>query len=186
MAKRPSLTSLVNRAFQIKPLIGEEGGKLHWVEPQDLYRDNLWSELQTSGEAKGLKETGSFTVEIPTGLRQNPQPVQAQVLPEIPKALLKDAVGYELSFRGMSSGEDGYEVATIKVYSGPMPDDIKNQPVYARGKKYQQRIKPPKKEKPAPVFNAAAATVLTSEIIAPETARFIKVCVRSDHGGVYS
>ena len=156
MAKRPTLAALVNRAFQVKPLIGEHGDILHWVAPLDLYRDNLYEMLQTAGEAKGLKETGHFTVEIPTGLRQNPQPVQAQILPEFPKELLKDAVGYEVNFHGMSSGEDGYEVATVTVYSGSMPDDIKNQPVYAKGKKYEQRIKPPKKEKPVPVFNAAS------------------------------
>lgn len=174
MAKKPTLTAVVNRAFQVKPIITGPDDKKHWVDPQDVYRDNLYTELQTRGEAQNLKEIGSFSVEIPTGLRQMPAPKQVQILPEIPKGLMKDAVAYEVNFYGSSSGEDGYEVARVTVYSGPVPDDIKNQPVYAKGVKHQKRIPRVKKPKPAPEFNAVAAVELPHDVVAPEKASFAK------------
>lgn len=207
MAKTPAKTTaqinadavLVGRAFQIKPLREENmprgREKLHWVAPQDVYEDDLMDALQTAGEAKGLTPAGSFDVAIPTGFRSFPRVFQSQILPKIPKNLVKDAVAYKINFNRMSSGEDGEEIATVTIYKGPMPDAIRDQPVYARRKPRKKPVmasSPRKKPAPkntAPSFNASAspaapaaaapqaAVIITpaaQEMEAPPRAVFVK------------
>ena len=157
MARKPTLKDIVNLAFQVKPLREDPftPGKLHWLDPLDLTRDDLMDELQTRGEAKGLNEVGNFDIPIPSGFRSFPAPKQAQILPKIPKSMLKDAVAFKIRFLRPSSGEDGEEIGTVTVYKGPVPQDIKDQPVRADGRSYkkpQATAKPaakPKQKKPA-------------------------------------
>lgn len=148
MARKPQLKDIVNRAFQVKPLREDPwtAGKLHWLDPLDLVRDDLMDQLQTRGEAKGLSAIGTFDVAIPTGFRSFPRPTQSQILPEIPAKMMKEAVAFKLNFNRSSSGEDGEEIATVTVYKGPVPQDIKDQPVRADGRSYKN---PQKTSKPA-------------------------------------
>lgn len=165
--------------------------RLHWVAPQDVYEDDLMDALQTAGEAKGLTPSGSFDVAIPTGFRSFPRVFQSQILPKIPKNLVKDAVAYKINFNRMSSGEDGEEIATVTIYKGPVPDDVRDQPVYVRRKARKKPVmansgrKKPAQKNTAPAFNDASAPAVApqaavtvtppaQEMEAPPRAVFVK------------
>lgn len=164
--------ALINRAFQIKPVFADQSGNLHYVAPVDVY-DTLITEHQTAGEARGLRTLDTISVEIPLGLRELPRPSIAHVLPEIPKALAKDAVAFQLRLHDqMLSGEDFSVTATVTVYGGTLPGDVRDQPVIARGKTYDKPVPRARKARPAEVFNPAAAAVLQRPVVAPKTAHF--------------
>lgn len=173
MAQGNSLRALVNRAFQVKPLIGDGHGNKYFVEPVELYDNYLFQEHQTVGSANDLTELATLNVEIPVGFRDTPKPKIADVLPQIPKDLLAQASAFDLSLRdAMLSGEDMSVTATLTLFKGALPDDVKNQPVIARGQRYDKPIPRPKKAKPAEIFNPAAAGEMTKPVAAPRTAVF--------------
>ncbi len=171
MSQPDSLRSLVNRAFKVKPLIADRNGVNFFVEPVDLNDSYLFREHEAAGEAKGLTEFKTIDIEIPTNLRELPRPRISDVLPQIPRELLAEATAFKLKLLdGTLSGEDISVPAKLTLFKGDLPENVKNQNVILRGKRFEVPIAPPPKAKP--VFNPAATGHLTKPVTAPRTAIF--------------
>ncbi len=171
MSQQDSLRSLVNRAFKVKPLVADRNGVNFFVEPVDLNDSYLFREHEAAGEAKGLTEIKTIDIEIPTNLRELPRPRISDVLPQIPRELLNDATAFKLKLLDATlSGEDISVPAKLTLFSGALPENVKNQPVILRGKRFDAPIPAP--PQPPPVIDATNTGHLTKPVAAPRTAVF--------------
>lgn len=171
MSQPDSLRSLVNRAFKVKPLITNRDGVNLFVDPVDLNDSFLYRQHEAAGDATHLTELKTIDVEIPTNFRELPRPRISDVLPQIPRDLLNEATAFQLKMQdAMLTGEEISVTAKLTLFKGALPENVKNQPVYYRGKRFDAPIPPPPKAKP--VFNPAAAGHLTQPVTAPRTAVF--------------
>jgi hypothetical protein len=171
MSPQDSLRSLVNRAFKVKPLIANREGVNLFVEPVDLNDNYLFREHEAAGEAKGLTELTTFDIEIPTNLRELPRPRISDVLPQIPRELLTEASAFKLKLLDATmSGEDISVPAKLTLFKGELPENVKNQHVILRGKRFDAPIPAPPEAEPE--FDAESAGHLTKPVAAPRTAVF--------------
>jgi hypothetical protein len=171
MSPQDSLRSIVNRAFKVKPLVADRNGVNFFVEPVDLNDNYLFREHEAAAEAKGLVEMKTIDIEIPTNLRELPRPRISDVLPQIPPELLAEATAFKLKLLDTPlSGEDISVPAKLTLFKGALPENVKNQPVYLRGKRFDAPI--PEPPEAAPVFDATNTGHLTQPLPAPRTAVF--------------
>lgn len=157
---------LINRAFRIKPVLADRDGRLHFIQPRDIY-DTLFDMdgIPDAGCADGhIRRLAEVDILLPANLwnGQLPGPTPAQVLPQIPKKYLRQAVAFEARTTGDRAGENGFVRGTMTLYGGTLPQDIRDQPVIAWKKTYAAPFPPP--PRPEKSFNSAAATVLKKNV----------------------
>jgi hypothetical protein len=152
--KRGPAKKLVNLAFRLKPVIAGKGGDLHFIAPVDMYDEELHDRRQEAGKAAGLEEIKQVRLELPAGLRSFFGPTIAQVLSQLPRGMAQKASAFKIELDpGYYSGEEGYVNATATFYKGALPQQIKDQPVIARGETFTAPIP----SKPRKKFAEAAA-----------------------------
>ena len=169
MAKEPigPDKDLINRAFRMKPVMQDRDGHLYFIEPKDLY-DKLYDMDGTpdAGLAGShVKKIADIDIRLPATLWGGacPGPTQEQVLPQLPDSHLGETVvAFEAHMADDHEGQNGYVRASVTLYGGTLPDDIKTQPVIAWKKTYKEPFPPP--EKPKAQFNVKAATTLEADI----------------------
>lgn len=171
MSQQDSFRSLVNRAFKVKPLVADRNGVNFFVEPVDLNDSYLFREHEAAGEAKGLTPIKTIDIEIPTNLRELPRPRISDILPQIPPELLAEATAFKLKLLDSTlSGEDISVPAQLTLFKGELPENVKNQQVILRGKRFDAPLPAPPGAEPE--FDASGAGHLTKPLPAPRTAVF--------------
>jgi hypothetical protein len=160
----PPDKNLINRAFGLKPVMRDQGGRTHFIDAIDLYENLHQIEVYPQAPADHLKEFARVDVLIPATLVRGLvfSPTQAQVLPQVPEDLLPQATGFRLELDDDRDGQNGYVRGEMVLYSGDMPAKIKAQPVIAWKAQYDKPFPP--EEKPKPVFNTVAATTLGEDV----------------------
>lgn len=157
---------LINLAFRIKPIVTDQSNNLFFIEPIDLYEKIYTMEgLSGAGSAgEHVRKIANIDILMPATLwgGEVGGPTIAQVLPQIPAEYLDKAVAFQAHMADDHKGDNGYVRGIVELYSGTLPDAIKEQPVIAWHKTYAEPF--PEPAPPAPQFNAVAATTLGEDV----------------------
>ena len=128
--------ALIKLAREIKPVVKNKKGKLHFIEPVDISEVSFMYDPRYSEPAKGLKEIGRVTTEHTTGGFFF-KPSVKEVLTQIPNYILNEnPVAFSILEGSASISDDrSTSHATTVFYAGKLPEKIKKQPVILAGHK---------------------------------------------------